>query len=240
MNLISRTIKKLSLVEAFAIFLLALSVIGISVYIIHDRRATSQLAETDSEWSLVARAITADDHLLGNADAPIHVIAYSSISCPSCRTFFELQAPKLEAAFGDRIAIAYRHNPIPSLPNAEIQEAASECVYLAGGNEAFWRFVHLLFPVARQSSAANPSFLADVAREAGVTPEAVTTCLENGTGAARLRPDKQEAAVGGLTVDPSFLIKSKHRAVIVKGLFYSQLYAGIEYLLDAEEEIEAR
>lgn len=240
MNLISQTSKKRSPVEAFALFLLALGAIGAGVYIVHDRRASTQLAETNNEWSLVARSISSGDHLIGDASAPIHVIAYSSISCPSCRVFFERQVPKLQAAFGDRIVIAYRHNPIPSLPNAAIQEEASECVYLAGGNEAFWRFVRLLFPVARESYAASPPFLADIARKAGVSPDSFTDCLATGAGEERVRLDKQEAAVGGLTVDPSFLVKSEHRAVIVKGLFYSQVYAGVEYLLEAEREIEAR
>lgn len=240
MNRILRAIKRLSPVGAFALFLLVLGVIGASVYASNAQRASTQLAQTDSEWSLVARPVTSDDHVLGALSAPIQVIAYSSISCPSCRTFFESQVPKLQAAFGNRIVIAYRHNPIPSLPNAEIQEEASECVYLAGGNEAFWRFVHLLFPVAREPAAANADYLGDVARQAGVSAQSFTTCLTTGAGAKRVLADKQEAAIGGLTVDPSFLLKSAHRSVIVKGLFYAQMYAGIEYLINAEEEINAR
>jgi protein-disulfide isomerase len=218
-----------------AIIALAAATVAI-FYRVNDARSTAQRVRTDTDWSLIARAVSPSDHTLGDLAAPVQVIVYSSIACPFCRTFFETQAPKLKEAFGDRLVIAYRHNPIPAVPNAAVQEPAAECVYNAGGNEAFWQFVWALFPHAGEASATDPEYLASVAVTAGVSKDAFLSCMRIGGGDARVAADKREAAIGGLTVDPSFLIKSAHRAIVIKRDYYSQIYASIEYLLNIEEQ----
>jgi len=239
MNRISRA-KRFSPIAAFWLFLVVAGIVVLVVYLVNERGAAGQYAETKREWSLIGRAVSAEDHVIGDPAALVEVIVYSSISCSNCRIFFERDLPRLQAAFGDALVIAYRHNPIPELPNAQIQEEASECVYRQGGNEAFWRFVRALFPHARSAGATDVGYLANVAAQAGVSAEAFTACIAAGGGAERVRVDAQEAAVGGLNIDPSFLLKSPNRAIVVKGNYYSQIYAGIEYLLNAEGEIADR
>ena len=212
----------------------ALCIAG-SWYVWNEHAASRQHAATDKGWSLIARPITENDHLIGDVHAPIQVIVYSSISCSYCRTFFTVQLAKLQNAFPGKLVFAYRHNPIPQLPNAKIQEPAAECVYLAGGEEAFWRFVRELFPDAQSMQSVQPGYLQRVAQDAGVTGADFNRCMQQGNGKARVEQDAQEAAVGGLNSDPSFLIKTQHRALIIYGDYYSQVFTAIQTLASSEE-----
>jgi len=238
MHLISLVRREATPIRVFLLTLLVVGFLAVGIYVTNERRATEQHARTNTEWSLIARPITANDHTIGPLSAPIQVIVYSSISCSYCRILFEKQVPRLQTAFGDQIVIAYRHNPVPSLPNAKVQEPASECVFQVGGNDAFWKFVHTLFPQAGRSEAADHDFLAGIAEQSGVSRSSFLACMQSRSGEARVFKDKQEAAIGGLTIDPSILLKSPHRALIIKGDYYSRIYAGIEYLIDAESQIE--
>jgi len=238
MHLTSQVRKRATPLRVFGLFIfISILVTGIA-YGVQLRRAATQYAATATEWSLIARPVTDQDHTIGDLSAPVQIIVYSSIACPWCRKFFEDQVPQLRAAFGEQIVIAYRHNPVPSVPQAQIQEPASECVYQQGGNDAFWRFVNTLFPVARDPGATDIGFLRDIAADAGVSAADFVACMSAGAGIPRVEQDKQEAAVGGLTVDPSFLLKSAHRALVIKGDRYSQIYASIQYLI--EVEVQAR
>src|ERR1041385_6206649 len=95
------------------IILILLLAIGASVYIAALRASSAQRARTDAGWSLIGRAIAADDHTIGEIGAPVQVIAYSSLSCKYCRQFFSEELPRLESAYPHMLVIAYRHNPIP-------------------------------------------------------------------------------------------------------------------------------
>jgi protein-disulfide isomerase len=46
-------------------------------------------------------AATPEDHVLGNADAPITIVEYGSLTCPHCAQFDRDTLPKLKAAWID-------------------------------------------------------------------------------------------------------------------------------------------
>lgn len=236
MRRIFPAIKRLTPLRAFGIFLAVVAVVVAALYVVNQSLVAAQQQRTDASWSLIARPISADDHLIGNSSAPIEIIAYSSLACRYCAQFFETQVPRLQAAFGDKIVIAYRHNPIPQLPSAAIQEPASECVYQLGGSDAFWRFAKLLFPASDEPRAAEVPYLATLASQAGVSATGFSACMQAGQGEARVKQDRQEAAIAGMTIDPSILLKSPHRALVLFGDSYSQIYASIQYLLSAEAQ----
>jgi protein-disulfide isomerase len=222
------------LLWAFGLFLLVACTLLLTVRAATNSRAENDHNKTDKDWALIARGISADEPHIGSTTAPVQVIVYSSIACPTCRLFFTEQVGQLQIDFGDAVVFAYRHNPIPQLPSAQIQEPAAECVYQLGGNDAFWAFVRSLFPVAREARAVDPTYLGALASEAGVLPKDFSACLAESNGAAAVARDRQEAAIAGMSVDPSFLLKSAHRAVVIYGDRYSQIHATIRYLLDTE------
>ncbi|MFA6089656.1 MAG: thioredoxin domain-containing protein [Candidatus Woesearchaeota archaeon] len=82
------------------------------------------------------------DHILGNPDAPIVVVEYSDLECPYCKKFSASMKEIVSESNGN-VAWIYRHWVVHqgALPKA----GAAECVAKLKGNEAFWKYIDLVF-----------------------------------------------------------------------------------------------
>ncbi len=224
-----------------ALFLLGVLLIGVGIFfVLHERAVSRQHTATDTDWSLIGRQVSERDHTIGNVNAPIQVIVYADFECKYCADLFKTDIPKLQAKFGEQIVIAYRHLPLPIYPGSEVESEASECVYQLGGNDAFWKFAREMFSLPKGVKKTNPDVLLKTAVSAGVDGGKFTTCMQQGGGKARVEEDKIEGSIAGMTMTPSLLLKSAHRALVISGNYYSQIYTGINYLLDTNNQIAKR
>jgi protein-disulfide isomerase len=82
------------------------------------------------------------DHILGNPDAQIIIIEYSDLECPYCKKFGEIMKEMVAESNGN-IAWIYRHWIVHQ--NALSKAGASECVSKIKGNDAFWKYIDLVF-----------------------------------------------------------------------------------------------
>lgn len=89
-----------------------------------------------------------EDHIIGNIDAPIVMIEYSDLECPYCKKFGETAKRIVEESNG-QVAWIYRHWIVHSSEQykqqAHIKAAASECVAKLKDNDAFWKYIDLVF-----------------------------------------------------------------------------------------------
>ena len=90
----------------------------------------------------LAVAVSAVDHMLGGAHAPVTVVEYGDFECPNCKQ----AAPTVKlllSRFADRVRLVYRHFPLEEVhPHALLAAQAAEA---AGGQGAFWGMHDLLF-----------------------------------------------------------------------------------------------
>jgi protein-disulfide isomerase len=87
-------------------------------------------------------AVTAEDHIIGNINAPIIIVEYSDYECPYCKNF-HATLQKMTSESNGNIAWVYRHWPIHA--NSFEKLVAAECVAKIKGNDAFWKYSDLLF-----------------------------------------------------------------------------------------------
>src|SRR3989344_2269926 len=83
------------------------------------------------------RPVGADDHIFGNADAPVKIIEYSDFECPFCKDFHKtMKQITDEYKDSGKVAWVYRHFPIDELHpvKARKEAIASECAAELGGN----------------------------------------------------------------------------------------------------------
>ncbi len=222
--------KKKKIVIGLGIFCILIS----SFIFVHERAVESQRTATDRDWSLVARAISANDHVLGSVSAPVQVVVYADFECKFCNVLFQKDIPRLQKDFGNSIVVAFRHLPLPIQPGSQVEAEASECIYQAGGDKAFWQFANYMFAQPPTVKRSSDQTLKAGAQIAGVTSTYYDQCMKEGRGVERVAKDKVEGSIAGMSMTPSLLLKSSNRALIVTGDYYSQIYVGIKYLLSSE------
>lgn len=82
------------------------------------------------------------DHIIGNPDAQIVIIEYADLECPYCKNFGGTMKDLVSGSNGN-IAWIYRHWVVH--PTALPKAGAAECVAKLKGNDAFWKYIDLVF-----------------------------------------------------------------------------------------------
>ena len=131
----------------------------------------------------------AEDHVLGLPDAPITLVEYGSYACPHCRAAHD-RIVDLRDQFGDRMAHAFRHRPLPgsdlAVPAAELAERAFEC-------GKFWR-AHVA--LMTRSDSLRQEDLDAIAQELDLP---VASSAAGKRAARRVRRETKSADASGVT-----------------------------------------
>lgn len=216
---------KSSLTIPIAIILGGIVVAG-AVYL--TLRSPSTNSETGNPE--LVRPVTSSDHILGNPAAPVVIVEYSDFDCNYCRGFHETlrQIIANEGAEGE-VAWVFRQFPLIEIhPNAFSHARASECIAQVAGNDAFWKFIDILFA----NQPVDPANYGTLASSAGISGDAFATCFANASSTidARINADRQNALDIGAKGTPYSLILVKGRTPVVLNGAYS--YDAAKQLID--------
>jgi protein-disulfide isomerase len=141
--------------------------------------------------------VTAEDHILGDANAPVKIVEYSDLECPYCKRFhYTLQ--QAVAAYNGKVAWVYRHSPIDELhPKARKEAEATECAAEQGGNEAFWKYMDRMMELTPSNNGLDPAKLPTIATDVGLDAAAFQTCLSSGKFASKVEAQRLDAVAAG-------------------------------------------
>jgi NhaA family Na+:H+ antiporter len=103
------------------------------------------------------------DHILGDPDAPITLVEYGSYACPHCRAAHK-RVVDLRDELGDRLALVFRHRP---LPGSDLAVAAAVFAERAAERGKFWR-AHVA--LMTRSDNLRQADLDAIASELGLPP----------------------------------------------------------------------
>jgi len=95
--------------------------------------------------------VSKDDHIIGNIDAPVVVIEYSDLECPYCKRFGGVMKEVIAESNG-QVAWVYRHWIVHQ--SALSKTAAAECVAKLKGEDAFWKYIDLVFGLMKTADDA--------------------------------------------------------------------------------------
>jgi protein-disulfide isomerase len=137
----------------------------------------------------------------GNRDAPVTVVEYSDFECPYCRDASPA-VKELLSGYGDRVALIYKHLPLPNHRNAFQAAQASVC---AGEQNRFWEYHDRLFTAGDLSEPA----LRRYASELGLQAEPFAACMSAPRSVAAVRRDAAEARQAGAEGTPSFVVNGR-------------------------------
>lgn len=155
-------------------------------------------SQTAANTTITVRPVTADEHILGNPNAPIKIIDYSDTECPFCKQFHET-LKEIWQNYGStgEIAWVYRDFPLDIHTKARNEAEALECAADLGGNDAFWKYLDQIFAVTPSNDGLDPSQLPVIAQYVGLDVTAFNACLSSGKEAAKVQADYQDAINAG-------------------------------------------
>ncbi len=185
------------------------------------------------------RAVSADDHIIGNPNADVVLIEYSDTECPFCKEFHNtLQRMMSEYGKDGKVAWVYRHFPIDALHSKSRKQAeATECANELGGPTKFWEYINLLYFRTTSNNTLDPAELPKIAKAVGLDVGAFNSCLSSGKYAAKVEADYQDGvkSCAGSTQcgTPSSIIVSKDGTKVpLQGAYpYDQLKPILDALL---------
>lgn len=185
--------------------------------------------------------VTADDHILGNPNAPIVVVEYSDYDCPYCKSFHETMHSVMDT-YGPsgKVAWVYRHFPIDKIhPSAPHIAAAAECVAELNGNEAFWTFSDLVFGERETNQMTDTTRLSEFAVTAGVDETAFNECVASERTMEEVEADLSQGIAAGVRGTPYSFIMIAGQQLPVNGAQPPEfMNANIDNLLEQLERAD--
>jgi protein-disulfide isomerase len=149
-----------------------------------------------------------DDRILGNPDAPITIIEYSSLTCPHCARFHKDTLPDVKKKWIEpgKARLVYRHFPLDGL--ALRAATVASCVE----GDAYFSFLDALFRGQKQwARAKDPTAaLAQVARFAGIDQKAFDACISDKAEMDRILKQKVDGSQAyDVESTPTFIINGR-------------------------------
>lgn len=160
---------------------------------------------------------------IGDPDAPVTVVEFSSYNCGYCKDFSE----RIEDGFVEeyvntgKVFFTY----VNLAGNNESSISAATASYCAAEQNRFFEYKDLLFTYAAMGDGFSSSNLINYANTAGLDANAFQNCLQSGTYADAYNQDYEYAMSVGITGTPTFLINGEE---LVSS---SQLIPRVEELL---------
>jgi protein-disulfide isomerase len=184
---------------------IALLLVGISAwYTLREPTADELFEAMQSDSLREIRPLQAEDHVLGNPNAPIVFIVYSDFSCPFCKEYHAIVTGLIEQ-YGKEgaVALVYRNIPFVQLhPESPMYAHSAECVASLSGNTTYWKFVDLFFTRYLEQEKPKADDLVRFAGEVGVSTDAFTECMRSNRHMDRIERDYKEATGIGANASP--------------------------------------
>ena len=172
-------------------------------------------------------AVGDDERILGQVDAPITIIEYSSLTCPHCASFHKETLPTIKKNWIEpgKARLVYRDFPLDGL--ALRAAAVAQCVE----GDAYFAFLDALFRgQARWARATDPTgALAQVARLAGIDRKTFDGCIADKAAMDRILKQKVEGTRAfDIESTPTFIINGRKVAGARKLQQFEEILAEAE------------
>jgi protein-disulfide isomerase len=148
-------------------------------------------------------ALSAADHMLGDAHAKLTLLEYGDYECPACIKAEPLTQHLVDTHRG-RLRFVFRHFPLVEVhPNAELAAEAAEAAAAQG---QFWPMHHLLFA---QTHHLTPVALVGYARSLGLDMNRFNAELADHIYTQRIQEHRRAGESSGLRATPAFFLNGK-------------------------------
>jgi protein-disulfide isomerase len=156
------------------------------------------------------KEVTEDEHILGDlSKAEVLIVEYSDTECPFCKNFHK-SIHKEITKYGNKVAWVYRHFPLDSIhPKTRMEARATECVASIGGNDAFWKYIDIIFDKTPANNGLDAKQLPLFAEALGIDKVKFADCFAKTDMDAVVDAQYQDGLNVGVTGTPYTIIITK-------------------------------
>ena len=152
--------------------------------------------------------VFAGDRILGDPDAPVTIIEYSSLTCPHCAAFHAETLPTIKKKWIEegKARLVFRHFPFDAL--GTYAALAANCVE----GDRHFAFIDILFRnQSRWAHSQDPrTAISQMAAMAGVDKASLEACVQDEAALVRIQKLREYGSKEyGINSTPSFIINGK-------------------------------
>jgi protein-disulfide isomerase len=185
---------------------LVVIVVGALVWAL--RRETPGNVQVQTAQALPAD-IPQNGRVMGNPNAPVHVVEYGDFQCPACHGFFQNVQPTLIDQYikPGKVSFEFRDYAFIGPESLRAAEAAS----CAADQGKFWQYHDSLYlnQGAENSGALNDNRLKAIARGIGLDTTQFDQCLDSGKHAADVTASIKDAQAKGVDSTPTLFVNGQ-------------------------------
>lgn len=143
----------------------------------------------------------------GNAKAPVTLEEFGDFECPPCAAFHP-ELKRIEAEYGERLRVVFRHFPLAIHPHAVESARAAEA---AGMQGRFWEMHDKLYENQAQWAEATDarSIFTRYAQELGLDVERFKKDMDSTEVSERIRLDRERGESIEVDGTPSLFINGR-------------------------------
>ena len=174
--------------------------------LIWSTRGDSDLPGLHAADAAALEGIPTDGRVIGDPDAPVHLVEFGDYQCPACATFHTSYFPLLLSDYIATGKVQFEFRDLAFLgPDSVTAAEAAACSIDQNG---FWPYHQTLFDNHYGENLGNlsKSRLLKMAELSGLDKDKISSCLDDGTMAPEVQSMHQEATNLGITSTPSFVL----------------------------------
>ncbi|HIE57696.1 MAG TPA: hypothetical protein EYP88_05650 [Anaerolineales bacterium] len=152
----------------------------------------------------------ADGNAMGDPEAPVTIIEFTSFGCGHCGDFAQGTGERLTEEYVSNGQVYFVARGVGSLIGNSLTQRAEEAAYCAADQNKYWEYHDIIF--ANQSLlffsglTHIDNYLNAFAEALGLDTDTFSECLDNHVHQDQVKKDERDARAAGVSGTPSFLI----------------------------------
>lgn len=178
----------------------------VAAALIFSNRDSSDLPSLQAASAADLADVPADGRVIGDPNAPVHLIEYGDYQCPACAQFDNQVFPLLLTEYISTGKVSFEFRDLAFLgPDSQTAAEAAACSI---DQDGFWPYHETIYANHFGENLGNlsESRLLEMAELSGLDKEQIGSCLDAGTYADDIQAMHQEAQQLGLNSTPSFVL----------------------------------
>jgi protein-disulfide isomerase len=146
---------------------------------------------------------------VGPSNAPVTVVEYADLQCPTCARLHEFLEKKLVPEYGGKVRVIFKEFPLPWHDWSATAALANECAYQINPS-AFPAYRSLIFATQNAISPSNVrELLLSLGDDAGVDRARLAACMDSKASLARVEAGRQEGEDLGIHATPTSFVNGR-------------------------------